>query len=341
MVPYGFPTNGLPAGGPNPYDPLKVTNLADQLNPQEAALNYSGGSLLNMSDPAAIVNRGKIGNWLVKSGVPEGWIGEPWAQGNLVGIGSAIGAVPAGALVKQLSHSNTAGETTTDVLGGVGTGVMLGSTLGVPGAIAGGLLGGGLGLYRGLTHHAAKPADPLGEGTDLLGAYGVDPHTIDIVKNQYNALAETSDKAAQQWLTGLVGEAQSQFQQNMDPIAQAQKERESQQNLVMQQLAGQAMAPYVTDMHNNLDASAQVLNAGLANFSPQMRAQVKPLISQYVNMSKNIADAYALQAQAFPIENQLAKSSWANMIAQQSGGGGGSLTQALLAQAMPSQTSTG
>lgn len=350
-VPYnpGLPVPFSPTGalGPGAMPPLQVPNLAQQMGagggvpygppaPTPGFNPMGGGSIGASPEVAAAEAAGlnKFGSLAAKLGVPEQFLGATFMPGMWGGAAASILGHPVGNLVGQMTGSQTAGNTTGDVLQYGGLGASLGSLVGPWGTAAGALGGGAFGLYKGLTTHEAPSVHD--QAFKMLSGFGVDSQVQGTIKQTYEQLKNANPQMADQWLSGVVNQAGQSFQTQANPFQQQQSQE---QNLVLQQLAGQAMSPYVQDMRTNADAAAKSLSDNLGhNLSARQADQLRPLVKQYTALSKNVGDAYALQAQAFPIQNQLAKSAWSNMIQQASGSGGGGLTALLAQQASATPT---
>lgn len=280
------------------------------------------------AEAAATKGPNMIGRLLVKAGVPEEYIGPTYGPGVAIGIGSQFLSKPIGNLYQQLTGGD--GNAIANFVSSAGAGAGLGSVVGPEGALVGAIGG-------GLKSLLTKQPNFIKNAQNAMDLYQIDPSIQAQMKSTYNDMYDQNPTQAKQWLASVIQEAGNQWMSQNDPVANAQNNQQIPANLYLQQLAGQAMAPYVSDMRNNLTAAGNALNAGLKGLSPEMQAQVKPLISQYVNMSKNVGDAYALQAQAFPIENQIAKTAWTNLVNKT---GSSSLATSLLSGTAGAPTGT-
>lgn len=244
--------------------------------------------------------------------------------------GSQIASPFIGNYVGKETGNYNAGKATEEALkyGGLGAGI--GAMVPIPGApIVGGLLGTGYGIYKGL--NADEPPSAEQQLWKQFDTYNQDNGLHEQIRATYDQLKKSDKNAAMQWLAGVNQQVAQKWTTDHDPFNSPQATTE--QNLQLQQLAGQAMAPYVDSMTSNIDAARSSLFHSMGrDLTPAQSERLKPLVDQYAYMSKNVANAYALQAEQFPIQNQLAKSSWAVM-QQQAAGGGGSGLSALLQQA--------
>lgn len=319
---------------PGEYDQMNAMNAAPP--PTLAQQMYSGppgavpvsGSMLTHG-PAAPAALSRTGQFLANR-IPGAsrFVRPPVRGAGLAGTAAILG----GTLVDQMTGDNRAGNVLGSVLQGAGLGSMgysAGPIVGTATTIGGGLLG----LFQGLNKKEAP--DPGSEIGKLLGTFGVSGGLRQDIMSTYERLKETDEDTANTWLASVAEQAQSRWMEEQgNPFAKMDEKTQQVANLQLQQVAAEAMSPYIQDWQSNLNASGRVLEEGMKNFSPQQRHQIRPLIQQYVNMSKNVADAYAIQAQSFPVMNQIAESSWANMQQQQQGGSSG-LTELLNQQLAP------
>lgn len=342
---------------PGEYDQLSALNPAPQAVPRypsqaqqffnPATVGPEPGQVASTAEVAAAnaaagageqtALKGMLRNQLVKR-IPalEGHVGNMYWPGAIAGTALDLAANPLAQAATHLGIQDK--QNTASLLRDVGSYAALGSFFGPEGS----LVGGGLGaakhyLFPGLNipgigggkEAAADTGDVRKTAVQALDAYGIDSHTKGLILFNYDKLKKVDETTANTWLAGMMQKAQDKFQTENDPFADQQKNAD----LQLQQIAATAMRPYAQNMIQNYEASGRVLDEGLKNFTPAQQQMMKPLISQYVNMSKNVADAYALQTMNYPLLNQIAKSSMAVFQQQQSGGGGGgSLADILSAQ---------
>lgn len=339
VIPYTPNFNPYGTGAPLPggAGPQYVQNenplTNGSLYAQAAQMAGSGGAApaveSTLAEQAAGAGLNRAGRLLLRLGIPEEFLGAAYKPGGWIGLGASLAGKPIGNMVGGITGDQQTGNEVGDTIQYAGMGAGLGSMVGPWGTAAGALAGGAYGLWKGL--HDKPQEAPAEKAFKSMGAMGLDSQTLNSVRDQYDRLKAADPQMADAWLAGVQQQAMSSFMQgNGNPFASQTPE----QNLVLQQLAGQAMAPYVQDMRTNINQATKALTDNIGNnLSPQQQNAIRPLVQQYASLSKNIGDAYALQAEAFPIMNQLSKSSWANMIQSAAGGSGGSLTSLLAQQA--------